>query len=106
NAALTLLRGYCSAGRPDVELSTWGSYEAWSGLVRAAIVWAGLPDPCVGRAEFTDADADLATLRMLITGIEELGGGPLAARVMLERLESAPTLRAAFAELGEEKLSA
>jgi hypothetical protein len=44
-AALTILRAYCSAGRPDMGLPAWGSFEGWSGLVRSAVVWTGLPDP-------------------------------------------------------------
>jgi hypothetical protein len=44
-AALTLLRAYCVAGRPDQGLPAWGSFEGWSRLVRSAVVWVGLPDP-------------------------------------------------------------
>jgi hypothetical protein len=44
-AALTILRAYCLAGRPDVGLQAWGSFEGWTGLVRSAVVWIGLPDP-------------------------------------------------------------
>jgi hypothetical protein len=44
-AALTILRGYCAAGRPDLCLHAWGSFEGWSGLPRSAVVWVGLPDP-------------------------------------------------------------
>jgi hypothetical protein len=44
-AALTVLRAYCVAGRPDQDLPAWGSFEGWSGLVRSAVVWIGLPDP-------------------------------------------------------------
>jgi hypothetical protein len=44
-AALTILRGYCAAGRPDLGLPAWGSFEGWSALVRSAVVWTGLPDP-------------------------------------------------------------
>ncbi len=29
-ASLTILRAYCVAGRPDMNLPAWGSYEAWS----------------------------------------------------------------------------
>jgi hypothetical protein len=39
-AGLTILRGYVAAGRPTVEVKTWGSFEAWSSLVPRAIVWA------------------------------------------------------------------
>jgi hypothetical protein len=44
-AALTMLRAYCAAGRPNVGLPAWGSFEGWSALVRSAIIWTGFPDP-------------------------------------------------------------
>lgn len=44
-AGLTILRAYALAGRPAVELRPMGSYEDWTRVVRAAGVWAGLPDP-------------------------------------------------------------
>jgi hypothetical protein len=44
-AALTILRAYCAAGRPDLGLPAWGSFEGWSGLVRSAVVWVGQSDP-------------------------------------------------------------
>jgi hypothetical protein len=45
SAALTILRAFIVAGRPDQELEPWGSFEGWSGLVRQAVKWVGLPDP-------------------------------------------------------------
>ena len=44
-AALTILRAYCDAGRPDQKLPGWNSFEEWSALVRSALVWGGRPDP-------------------------------------------------------------
>src|SRR5262249_4519507 len=44
-AALTILRAYRAAGRPDQSLPAWGSFEGWSRLVRSAVIWVGLPDP-------------------------------------------------------------
>jgi hypothetical protein len=44
-AALTVLRAYCAASRPDLGLPAWGSFEGWSRLVRSAVVWVGLTDP-------------------------------------------------------------
>lgn len=38
-AALTILRAYHLAGRPDVGLTSWGSFEDWSSLVRNAVYW-------------------------------------------------------------------
>lgn len=71
-AALTILRGYCAAGRPAVGLKPWGSFEGWSALVRNALVWAGLPDPAETRAELDEVDTDANTLADLIGGWEEL----------------------------------
>jgi hypothetical protein len=47
SAALTILRAWHCAGRPMPALPSWGSFTAWSGVVRAAIVWTGLPDPFI-----------------------------------------------------------
>ena len=58
-AALTLLRAYVVAGRPPQGLTAYGSFEAWSELVRAALVWAGQPDPCLGR-QGLEASSDAA----------------------------------------------
>jgi hypothetical protein len=44
-AALTILRAYCAAGRPDQGLPPWGSFGGWSNLVRHAVVWVGMCDP-------------------------------------------------------------
>lgn len=38
-ASLTILRAYHLAGRPDFGLTSWGSFEAWSSLVRNAVFW-------------------------------------------------------------------
>jgi hypothetical protein len=48
-AALTILRGYCLANRPDMKLQAWGSFGGWSALVRSAVAWVGLPDPGLTR---------------------------------------------------------
>lgn len=59
--ALTILVAYFNAGCPRQKLSSFGSYEGWSRIVREAIVWAGLPDPCRTRTrlvELSDTTAD------------------------------------------------
>lgn len=45
SAALTILRAFHVAGRPSQGLPSWGSFTAWSTLVRGALVWAGAADP-------------------------------------------------------------
>ncbi len=63
-SALTILAGYIRAGRPAQNLSPFGSFEGWSDLVRQAVVWAGLPDPCATRAALLAvADTGLNALR-------------------------------------------
>jgi hypothetical protein len=62
-AALTILRAYCVAGRPEQELPAWGSFDAWSRLVRSAVVWVGLPDPGQTRLQL-QAQADVTAEAM------------------------------------------
>jgi hypothetical protein len=60
-SAITILAAYCRAGRPSQNLSSFGSFEGWSSIVRQAVVWAGLPDPCKTRTrlvEFSDTTSD------------------------------------------------
>jgi putative DNA primase/helicase len=45
-AALTILRAYVVAGRPDQKLVPMGGFEDWSLLVRSPLVWLGCKDPC------------------------------------------------------------
>src|SRR5262249_49129423 len=64
-AALTILRAYCAAGRPDQGLPAWGSFEGWSGLGRSAVVWVGLPDPGETRLVLQEP-ADVAAESMAV----------------------------------------
>jgi hypothetical protein len=46
---------------PKQNVTPFGSFEGWSRLVREAVVWVGLPDPCLTRvrlAESADTTAD------------------------------------------------
>lgn len=61
--ALTILRAYCVAGRPGLGLTPWGSFNAWSRLVRQAVVWLGLPDPGETRLQL-QARSDVAAESM------------------------------------------
>lgn len=57
SAALTMVRAYLLAGRPcPRKLPEWGSYEAWSAVVRGAIVWAGGSDPIETRGDVREND--------------------------------------------------
>jgi len=75
-AALTLLRAYCAAGRPNMGLKPWGSFEGWSRLIRDAIVWAGMIDPGTTRETLQeDSDTDSALLEDIIASWISWAGG-------------------------------
>jgi hypothetical protein len=105
-AGLTILAAYFRAGRPDQGLRPWGSFEDWSGLVRQAVVWAGLPDPGETREELArSSDRETAGLRALIEGWPEIdpSGDGLTAAKLISCLEREPDkyelVRSAFLEL-------
>lgn len=111
-AALTCLAGWYAAGKPDMGLRPWGSFEGWSAIIRNAVVWLGLPDPGDTRYQLRErSDSDAATLAMLIEGWEEID--PCRKGITVKRamdlLEANPaeyeTLRCAIAEIGNGKPS-
>lgn len=55
-SALTILRAYIVAGKPKQEIAQFGRFEEWSDLVRSAIVWVDMEDPCASRKEIESAD--------------------------------------------------
>ncbi len=67
-AALTVLRGYCAADKPPQSLKPWGSFEGWSAIVRAAIVWAGWPDPIDTQRELSRTNGERADLERALVG--------------------------------------
>jgi hypothetical protein len=93
-AGLTILRGFCVAGRPDQGIKPWGSYEAWSALVRNAVVWAGqqdnedLPDPGESRLELRRlTQQSFDALPALSDGLERMdpsGQGVTVQRMLAE----------------------
>jgi hypothetical protein len=103
-AALTILRAYFVAGRPVVKIKPWGSYEGWSSVVRAALVWCGMEDPRDACVDLTDSVKDLAA--RLIAGWSEAFPGssgtiPEALKLLArpENQQRFETLRVALTEL-------
>lgn len=56
-AALTILSAYYAAGQPAQDIKQYGSFEEWSAIIRAALVWCGEADPCEGRLDI-EAESD------------------------------------------------
>lgn len=74
HAALTLLRAYVVAGRPDQPgVKPWGGFEAWTRLIPHALVWCGAADPCGARRGLEgDEDADREMRLLLVQEWERM----------------------------------
>ncbi|MCK4342675.1 MAG: chromosome partitioning protein ParB [Phycisphaerae bacterium] len=71
-AGLTILSAYLRNGAPKQKLKPFGSFEGWSSVVREAVVWVGLPDPCLTRTKLAEsADTTTDTLNQLIAAWEQ-----------------------------------
>ncbi len=69
-AALTVLKAYVAAGRPNQTLSPWGSFGGWSSLVRSAVVWAGLEDPARAKDRLREeSDREGTAMRQLLAAL-------------------------------------
>lgn len=72
-AALTILRAYILAGRPDPNLTPM-DYRAWCGLIRNAVHWSTGLDPCKPRETLRENDPETNFRRALVHGWAELPG--------------------------------
>ena len=61
-AALTIVRAYLAAGTPRV-CGPFGSYTAWSRMVRSPLVWLGEPDPIASMDAAREEDPELTNVR-------------------------------------------
>lgn len=74
-AGLTILRGYIAAGKPRQDVKPYGSFEAWSDLIRSSLVWAGMPDPAAGRERVREhSDPTRDALREALQAWREVFG--------------------------------
>lgn len=67
-AALIVLRAFVVAGRPGLDgFERLGSFEAWSDLVRGALIWLGEPDPVMTQNFIVRKDPVKAMLGALLS---------------------------------------
>jgi putative DNA primase/helicase len=91
-AALTVLRAFHVAGRPGKPVPI-GSFEAWSDLVRAALMWLDMADPVESMNRLRKADPVLVAVRAVMShwrtviGLESV----TAAEVIKRAIEMRPT---------------
>jgi hypothetical protein len=71
--ALTIVRAYIVAGRPDQKLSAFGSFEEWSGLIRSAIVWTTGCDPLKTRDAIDESDTETNDAAALLVALADSG---------------------------------
>ena len=86
-AALTIVRAYLVAGSPKV-CGPFGSYSAWTGMVRSPLVWLGEPDPIASIEGIRNEDAVLISMRELFGfWLEHIGLG--VSRLTIDVIEEA-----------------
>lgn len=85
SAGLTILSAYCRAGRPDQGLAPYGSFEGWSDLVRQAVVWLDMPDPCLTRVKLAEsADTTTSVLNQLLAAWKQYD--PMAKGIVVSEM--------------------
>ena len=72
-AAISVVGAYILANRPKIEFKPMGSFDAWDETIRAALIWAGEPDPCSNRNEIAEEDTDRETALLLMAFLEAAG---------------------------------
>lgn len=115
-AALTIIRGYITAGRPKVALGRAGGFELWDDLVRQPICWLrdlisrglpsaqGLPaldDPLMAAERGFDLDPETTKHSALLHAWHAAFGEiPSTVANAIRRLALAPDLHSALEEIG------
>jgi hypothetical protein len=107
-AALTILRAFIRAGKPDQGLKPM-DFLAWSSLIRNAVKWATDLDPCEGREELKDSNPERSQAGALVDAWFDLQTemskkGFTTAQVLRElqadsEKKTFPALRDALADL-------
>lgn len=104
-AALTMLRATHLADPSVATVDRWGSYEEFSRVVRRALVYAGIGDPCPASARAAlrnDADPQQVALGQLLQAWPKHASGAyllLTARHLVDLIPRSPDLSDAFEEL-------
>jgi hypothetical protein len=90
-AALTILRAWFVAGKPRPDMPSFGSFEAWSEVVRSVCLWLALPDPWADtKGGIREADQAASLHAQLLEGWQELDpeGQGLTAGEAARRVEA------------------
>lgn len=90
-AGLTILRAFHMAGRPSQTVPL-GSFTAWSGWVRDALIWLGEADPCETMEGMRGADPKLEALTVALEEWRSvIGTDRVTVREIIERAAAQQT---------------
>ncbi len=79
-AALTITRAYLAAGEPVMDIPPIGSFDSWSRLVRAPLVWLGETDPLLSQVPLR-ADNTMVTWASVLNTVHTIWQGqPFTAK--------------------------
>ncbi len=101
-AALTVIRAYRVAGSPTV-CGPLGSYEDWSEMVRAPLIWLGQADPAESMDTAREEDPELSAIRELFGHWREnltLADGYTTNAITKAACAKAPTSSFDFSQQG------
>lgn len=91
-AALTIVRAYIVAGRPDTP-SPMGSFRVWSDLVRGSLIWLGMGDPRGNTDQMRNEDPEIVALREIM---DALSGEPFTVKQIRRKFGEDAELRSAL----------
>lgn len=98
--ALTVVRGWLVAGRPQAQVKSFAGYADWGQFCRQPLMWLGMDDPIAHLFEAMRADPDQELLaRFLHAWYREFGTNPRMIRDVLTRAFATPTLCAELIEV-------
>lgn len=88
--ALTIVRAYITAGCPvQAHLQSLGSFDDWTRLVRAPLVWLGMPDPATALYTTIKADPDREILGRLMANLfKTFGDKPVSVSDLVARIDA------------------
>jgi hypothetical protein len=103
-AALTIVRSYVLAGSPDQDLTPWGGFDQWSSVIRAPLVWLGMPDPCNTRKHVIEDDPDRErAVALLGNWHSTVGNQAIPTAEIVRRAETEEHLKSALLAIASEK---
>jgi len=104
SAALTIIRAWIVAGRPETESRTVASYDEWSALYRQPLRWLGLPDPTESMFAAMNDDPDREMLgRFLQVWRDCFGNVPKMVRDVVKAADCNDELREVLTDIAGER---